>query len=69
MERKWEKIANLNEGVINPIIVTMDDKYIFKYGGINKFGYIDKTIERYNSMTSNYKYIKFIKYIKKFYII
>lgn len=30
------------------MIVACNDQFLFKYGGVNKFGYIDKTIERYN---------------------
>lgn len=47
--RRWERIDSLNEGVTNPIIVAFNDRYLFKFGGINRFGFIDKTVERYNT--------------------
>lgn len=48
---------SLNEGVINPTIVPFNDKYLFKFGGINRFGFIDKTIERYSTFKSYTRFI------------
>ena len=46
--KKWRQIANLNEGVSRPSVCNLNGNYIFKFGGINKFDVIDKSIERYD---------------------
>ncbi len=38
----------MNEGVYNPTVCVYDD-FIYKFGGINRFGFIDRNIERYDS--------------------
>lgn len=52
--RKWETLDNLSIGVRNPILIPCDDYFLFKFGGINKFGYIEKSVERYNLFKCNF---------------
>lgn len=47
-ENLWSRIACLNEGVCRPSICSLNNQAILKFGGLNKFGFIEKGIERYN---------------------
>ncbi|KRX02101.1 hypothetical protein PPERSA_03163 [Pseudocohnilembus persalinus] len=58
-ERKWEKLDCLNEGVYNPTLVTLDNQFLFKFGGINKFGIIDKTVERFDPRRGKWKTVQY----------
>lgn len=41
----------------------MNDDNLFKFGGINKFGFIDRTIERYSFIKCNLINLNFIFYL------
>ena len=45
--RKWERIADLQEGVTNPSVCFFNNKtgsYLYKFSGINKFGDTEKSV-------------------------
>lgn len=43
---EWEEMKPMQQGLINPNILLYCDRYIIRFGGINKFGHIDRNVER-----------------------
>lgn len=42
----WQKIRSLSEAVAYANVCTFDNRFIFKFGGLNEYNFPDKTIER-----------------------
>lgn len=48
IQMTWSRIACLNEGINKPSVCNFNNNALLKFGGVNKFGFIEKNIERYN---------------------
>ena len=55
----WEKTAPLNHPAYAPSLANLNDKYLYKFGGILQLGTLNNTVERYDPQANLWTEISF----------
>jgi hypothetical protein len=57
-KRTWSEVSSCNYAFRRGVLAAFNSRYIFRFGGLNEFDYIDKNIEVYDSMQDGWTIVR-----------
>lgn len=57
-EKKWSELKESNIALSKPTLCIFNNRFIFKFAGLNEFDYINKIVEVFDTVTKEWSLVR-----------